>query len=202
MKNKNPRWLFIIGIAIGAALVTWITIPRLTPHTFHGTLLQSPDEAPDFTLKASNNQDVSLSDFRGKVVMLYFGYTFCPDVCPATLAEVATALDILGKDTDKIQFIMISVDPGRDTPEKMAEYVAHFHPDLLGVTGNSDTIAKLTTLYGVFFEKHEGTEATGYLVDHTATVTVIDQDGHVKLIFPFGLAGEDIAEDISYLIKR
>jgi protein SCO1/2 len=84
----------------------------------------------------------------------------------------------------------------------MAEYVAYFHSDLLGVTGYSETIAKLSTLYGIFFEKHKGTESTGYLVDHTATVTVFDQDGHVKLIFPFGLAGEDIAEDISYLIKR
>ncbi|MBE9523739.1 MAG: SCO family protein [Chloroflexi bacterium] len=200
--NKKTSWLFIIGVAIGIPLVLWIAIPRLTPHTFHGTLLQSPDEAPDFTLKASNNQDVSLSDFREKVIMLYFGYSFCPDVCPATLAEVATALDILGRDTDKVQFIMISVDPGRDTPEKMSEYVAHFHPDLLGVTGDPDTIAKLTTLYGIFFEMHEGTEATGYLVDHTATITVIDQDGHVKLIFPFGLSGEDIAEDIGYLIKH
>lgn len=97
---------------------------------------------------------------------------------------------------------MISIDPGRDTPKKIAEYVAHFHPDLLGVTGNSDTIAKLTILYGVFFEKHEGTKATGHLVDHTATVTVIDQDSHVKLIFSSGLAGKEIAEDISYLIKR
>jgi len=133
--------------------------------------------------------------------MRYFDYSFCPDVCPATLAEVATALDILGRDTDKVQFIMISVDPERGTPEKTADYVAHFHPDLLGVTGDLDTITKLTTRYGVLFEKHEGTEATGYLVDHTAVVTVIDQDVHVKLIFLFGLAGKDIAEDISCLIK-
>lgn len=199
--NNKTRGLFIIGVVMGGALTIWFASARFVPHTFHGTVLQSPSQAPDFTLQASNNQEVSLGDFRGKVVMLYFGYTFCPDVCPATLAEIAAALDILGKDADKVQVILISVDPERDTPESMAEYVAHFHPAFLGVTGDSDTIAELATLYGIFYQKHEGTAATGYLVDHTATVTVIDQDGHVKLIFPFGLEGEFIAEDIGYLLQ-
>jgi protein SCO1/2 len=199
---KSNRWLFIIGIGIGLALVLWWGIPMLTPHSFHGTLLQSPSTAQDFTLLSHTGQEVSLSDFRGKLVLLYFGYTFCPDVCPATLSEVAGALDILGKEADNIQFIMISIDPERDSPQKLAEYVSHFDPSFLGVTGDPERIAEIATLYGIFFEKNKGSVATGYLIDHTATITVIDQEGHVKLIIPFGTQAKDIADDLDYLLKH
>ena len=176
-------------------------LPRLQPYTFHGTVLQSPQPAPDFELTASHGQKVSLQDFEGKLVMLYFGYTFCPDVCPATLSELRGALELLGGQADEVQTIMISVDPERDTPEMLAEYVAHFHPSFMGVTGTPEEIAEVATLYGIFYEAHEGTEATGYLVDHTATVLVIDQDGHLKLVFPFGEPAENIAEDLEHLLK-
>jgi protein SCO1/2 len=190
-----------LGIVLGLVLVAWWAIPRLLPHTFHGTLLQSPSEAHDFRLVSHTGQRVSLSDYRGKLVLLYFGYTFCPDVCPATLSEIAGAMKLLGEDADDIQLVMISVDPERDTPEKLAEYVAHFNPSFLGVTGTQDEISEIATFYGIFYEKNEGSAATGYLVDHTATVTVVDQDGHVKLIFPFGTPAEAIAEDLEYLLR-
>ena len=123
---KKTSWFFVIGLILGLVLVAWWAIPRLAPHTFHGTLLQSPSEAQDFTLTSHTGQNVSLSDFRGKLTLLYFGYTFCPDVCPATLAEVSGAMDLLGDDATDVQLIMVSVDPERDTPAKLAEYVNHF----------------------------------------------------------------------------
>jgi protein SCO1/2 len=150
---------------------------------------------------SSNGQRVSLDDFRGKLVVLYFGYTFCPDVCPATLVEIAGAMDILGEDAKDIQTIMISVDPERDTPEQLAEYVAHFDPNFLGVTGTEEEVAEIATLYGIFYEKHEGTVASGYLIDHTATTMVIDQDGYLKLLLPFGTTAQDMADDLAYLLK-
>ena len=195
---KKSTWIFILGIVIGLALVAIFLLPRLQPYTFHGTVLQSPQPAPDFELTASHGQKVSLKDFEGKLVMLYFGYTFCPDVCPATLSELRGALELLGGQANEVQTIMISVDPERDTPEMLAEYVAHFHPSFMGVTGTPEEIAEVATLYGIFYEAHEGTEATGYLVDHTATVLVIDQDGHLKLVFPFGEPAENIAEDLEH----
>ncbi len=199
--TKKNNWIFILGILIGLAIVAAVVLPRLRPHTFYGTVLQSPDAAPDFELQTATGT-VSLEDFRGKMVLLYFGYTFCPDVCPATLAEVSNALEILGKKkANDIQLIMITVDPWRDTPEMLRDYVTHFHPSFLAATGSEDEIAQVATMYGVFFEKHEGTEATGYLVDHTATVMVIDQEGHLKLIFPFGAPAEEIAEDLDYLLE-
>ena len=198
---KKSIWLFILGLVGGLALVFFVVLPMMRPYTFHGTVLQSPQPSPNFELNAANGRKVSLTDFEGDLVLLYFGYTFCPDVCPATLAELRGALDILGKDAQDVQVIMISVDPERDTPEMLAEYVAHFHPSFIGVTGTPEEIAQVAALYGIFYEAHEGTAATGYLVDHTATVLVIDRDGHLKLVFPFGTPAEDIAADLAYLLK-
>lgn len=198
---KNTFWLFLVGIVLGLVIIAAIALPRLQPYTFHGTVLQSPYPAPDFELLASHGQTVSLKDFEGNLVLLYFGYSFCPDVCPATLSELSQVMDMLGRQADEIQTIMISVDPERDTPEMMAEYTSHFHPSFMGVTGTPEQIAEIATLYGIFYEAHEGTAATGYLVDHTATVMVIDQTGHLKLVFPFGEPAENMAEDLEHLLK-
>jgi len=198
---KGKSWLFAIGVVVGFGLIIWLGMAWLRPYTFHGTVMQSPNAAPEFTLMSNTGQRVRLSDFRGRLVLLYFGYTFCPDVCPATLAEIAKAMEILGEEADRVQVIMITVDPERDSPEKLGEYVAHFDSRFLGATGTLEEIAQVATLYGIFFEKNEGTEATGYLVDHTATQMVIDQEGYLKLIFPFGTPGEDIAADLAYILK-
>ena len=198
---KKSIWIFVLGLLAGFALIALIAIPQLKPYTFHGTVLQSPHPAPNFELTASHGQKISPKNFEGKFIMLYFGYTFCPDVCPATLSELRGALELLGNQANEVQTIMISVDPERDTPEMLAEYVTHFHPSFIGVTGTPEEIAEVATLYGIFYEAHEGTEATGYLVDHTATVMVIDQSGHLKLVFPFGTPAEDIAEDLEHLLK-
>lgn len=192
---KKISWILITIVLLTAVL------SACAPYEFHGTILQSSTEAANFTLMSSNGQRVSLDDFRGKLVVLYFGYTFCPDVCPATLVEIAGAMNILGEDAKKVQAIMVSVDPERDTPEQLAEYVAHFDPNFLGVTGTPEEIAELATLYGIYYEKHEGSEASGYLIDHTATVMVIDQEGYLKLLLPFGTTAQDMADDLAYLLK-
>ena len=199
--SRFRRWGLLLGTFLIVGLVGWWGLPRLRPHVFHGMVMQSPELAPDFTLTDHTGRPVSLRDFRGKLVLLYFGYTFCPDVCPTTMAELAKAMNLLGKKADRVQVIMISVDPARDTPEKLAEYVTHFHPSFLGLTGTPDEIAQIAALYGIFYEKQEGTEATGYLVNHTATVTVIDRKGYVRLIFPFGTSAEAIADDLAYLLR-
>lgn len=171
------------------------------PHTFHGTVIQSPEPSYDFTLTGANG-DVSLSDFRGKVVLLYFGYTFCPDICPATLANVGVALDQIGGKAEDVQLIMISLDPGRDNPEKLAEYVGHFHPSFIGITGSQEQIDTVASLYGIFYQINEGSEATDYLIDHTATLMVIDREGFLKLVFPFGVTADEIADDLKYMIRQ
>ena len=191
-------WTSVFGIL----LVLGLCGCSLRPHTFHGTLIQSPDPVPDFTLLGHMGQPVSLSDFRGQLVVLYFGYTTCPDVCPTTLAELRLAREALGQDADQVQVLMVTVDPERDTAEVMADYVTHFDPTFIGLVGTPDEIAAVATYYGIFYEKQEGDSALGYLVDHTATQMVIDQEGHLKVVYPFGTSGEDIAADLKYIITH
>ena len=191
--------ILLCTIAILAGLAAGIYFFR--PHTFHGTVIQSPEPSYDFTLTSANG-DVSLSDYRGKIVLVYFGYTFCPDICPATLANVGQSLKKLGTKADDIQLIMISLDPERDSPEKLAEYVGHFHPSFVGVTGSPDELDKVASLYGIFYEKAEGTNNTGYLINHTATLLVIDREGYLKLVFPFGVTVPEIVDDLKYMLRQ
>ena len=198
---NRRTWFWIIGAFILLFLVAVLVLPNLRPYTFHGTLIQSSQVSPDFTLTTQNAQKASLSDFRGKLVVLYFGYTFCPDVCPTTLSEVSKAIEQLGNKAEDVQVIMVTVDPERDTPEQIGTYLAHFNPDFIGMTGTQEEIDNTAALYGVFFQKHEGSKATGYLVDHTASLMIIDEEGHLKLIFPFGTPASDIADDLSHLLR-
>ena len=204
-QSTRPIWTRI-GIAFAVLLVAaaavLVAFNSLKPYAFHGAILQSPQPAQDFTLTNQYGQEASLSDYRGKVVLLYFGYTVCPDVCPTTLAEIRKAYDALGQRADDVQTIMITVDPERDTVEVLAEYLAHFHPSFLGMVGTPNEIAQIATYYGVYFQKQETDSVLGYLVDHTATVMLVDQNGYLRLIFPYGTEGAEIAEDIEYVLDH
>jgi protein SCO1/2 len=204
MMSRNKLIGLFIGVILLGLLVGWLLVRAINsfgPHEFHGLEIQSPPPVSNITLTGANNEMVSLTDFRGKLVVLYFGYTFCPDVCPATMSELKIMMRELGRDAEDVQVIMVSVDPERDTPEQLGEYVTQFHPSFIGVTGTEEELLGATTQLGIFFEKHEGTEASGYLIDHTATVNVLDEDGRLVLVFPFGTTGADMAEDLRYLLK-
>ena len=197
--------LMAVGLVLGL-LLGWVLVrlsqgrPLFGPPEFHGLVIQSPPPLSNFTLTANNGQETSLLDFRGKLVVLYFGYRFCPDVCPATMVELKRMMAELGRNAKDVQVIMISVDPERDTPEKLGEYVTQFHPSFIGLTGSEDDLLGVTTQLGIFYQKHEGTPATGYLIDHTATVSVLDENGRLRLVFPFGTTGEDMAADLRHLL--
>ncbi len=157
--------------------------------------------APSVELDGPNGSTVRLTDYEGKVVVLYFGYTFCPDVCPITLSKLDRAMDILGDKAEDVQVIMVSVDPERDTPEILEQYMAHFNPAFIGVTGDTNAIDRIATVYGVYYEAEEGSDATGYLVNHTATVMVVDKDGYLKLVLPFEGTAEEIAADLNFFLR-
>lgn len=203
MQNENRK---IYPSQFGMLLLVLVAAVGLLSgcavYEFHGTLLQSPDPAADFTLISMNNQQVSLSDFQGKVVLLYFGYTYCPDVCPTTLAEIKKALTKLEDGADEVQVIMISVDPQRDTPQLLNGYMSSFGENFMGLTGPIADVQRVATLYGIYFARAEGSEATDYLVDHTASLMVIDQEGYLKLVFPYGTPADDISEDLDYLLNH
>lgn len=135
----------------------------------------------DFTLQ-SNKGPVSLSDFKGKLVALYFGYTHCPDICPTSLLAMSAAFKQLAPDElEQVQGVFISVDPERDTSERLAEYTAYFHPGIIGLTGSLDQLREITKRYGAIFQKVEmENSAMDYAVDHTSTVYIIGRDGIIQ----------------------
>lgn len=199
-----PLRRVVWGVAFLAAMViiALVGMQYLSPK-LHGILLESPRVADDFTLPTSTGETMSLSDFRGKYVVLFFGYTYCPDVCPITINELQQMVKTLGpKRADDVQVLMISVDPERDTPEQLATYLGYFDPNFIGMTGTVDDIQPIASQFGIYFERQPGSENTGYLVDHTAAVTVIDPEGHVRIIFSYGVKGADMASDLSYLMRR
>jgi len=207
IKRVSP-WLWA-GLAILLLLLVGIIAytaiygrPPFSPYTYKGTLIQSPDLAADFTLTASTGERVSLSDFRGKVVLMYFGYTFCPDACPTTLTQLKKVAPALGDRASDVQVLMVTIDPARDTPEVLREYLAHFDPSFIGLTGTDEEILAAATPFGIYFNKHAGTAATGYLVDHTTSVLAIDKEGYLRLIYGFETPGEDIAADVRELLRR
>lgn len=172
------------------------------PASFRGTTYGEPYPlAPDFALTQSGGNRFQLSEARGKVVALFFGYTSCPDVCPTTMAELKQALDKIGNQANQVQVLFVTVDPERDTPERVQEYVDHFNPDFIGLSGSESELAKVWSDYGVYREVVEGTSAAGDLVNHTARITLIDQQGNLRVSFPFDTPVEDIAHDLKLLLK-
>lgn len=168
---------------------------------FAGALVNSPQPVPDFTLSSADGP-VSLSDFAGKYVFLYFGYTFCPDICPGTLSNLAAVRKELGDDADKMQVIMVSVDPERDTPEVLAEYTNHFDPTFLGITGSKEDIDAAGKPLGIYYEIHEGSAASGYLVDHTARAFLIDPAGNARVAYPHDAPRDGILADLEWFFAQ
>ena len=163
------------------------------------------EEAPpggDFTLQSADGP-VSLKDFRGKVVLLYFGYTKCPDVCPTSLSFMTQALNELTEDElAAVQGIFVSVDPRRDSPAALKEYVEYFHPNIVGVTGTEKEVAEVAALYGAqYYEVELEGSAFGYSVNHSAVTYLITPDGTLRFIFPHGTPPQVIVEAIRYVLS-
>lgn len=205
MSQTRKRVLVVFSVAVAGVLLAWFFIlPRFgagaRPHIFGGTVVQSNQRVPNTELESADGP-VRLTDFKGKIEVVYFGYTYCPDVCPATLSKLADAMAIVGDRADEVQVIMVSIDPARDTPELMKEYVTHFYPDFLGLTGDEQTVNLIATLFGVTYQRVEGTDA-GYTMDHTSTVVLVDREGYLKLMLPFEGTAEQIASDIDFFLDR
>ena len=169
---------------------------------FRGTLLAEPVSVPDFTLTDQHGQPFRLSEQRGKVVLMFFGYTQCPDVCPTTLATWRKIHESLGEDAEQVRFAFVTVDPERDTAERLGLHVNAFNPDFLGLRGSEAELRAVYEVFGVFFEKNEQSgSAAGYLINHTATTFVIDREGQYRLRETYGSEVEDIVHDIRQLLE-
>lgn len=157
--------------------------------------------AADFTLAHSSGNVFRLSEQRGKVVLLFFGYTTCPDVCPTTLAELNLALQSIPEKSGRIQVVFVSVDPERDTPQAVQEYVGRFNSSFIGLSGTTAELERIWKDYGIFREEVQSDSAAGVIINHTARVTLIDPQGNMRLSYGFGAPVEDIVHDLNLILK-
>lgn len=200
MIKKNPYFVLLIATAV-IGLTMLVELVFRKPYSFHGTVIDPPLPVTDFSLQTANEEVFRLSEQKGKIVLLFFGYTSCPDVCPVTLATFKQVNDNLGEDAQKVRFVMITADPDRDTPDKVAEYAARFNPEFIGLSGDMTALASIWKELGVFVEKQESDSAAGYLVSHTASVYVLNQSGSLFMTFPYGTTATEIADDIRQILK-
>ncbi len=155
----------------------------------------------DFALVDHTGKQVSQADFTGAYQLVYFGFTYCPDICPTELQEMSAALDLLGRDAAKIKPILITIDPERDDVEAMATYVSHFHPSLIGLTGTPEQIAAAAGAYRVFYTKEASPDAPeDYLMNHSSYVYVMDCQGRYIRHFSMGATADEIAKGLKALL--
>ncbi|MBN8745040.1 MAG: SCO family protein [Thiomonas arsenitoxydans] len=184
-----------------APLASLVLTACSKPYVFHGVDITGVPYADGFSLTDFNGKTRTLADFAGKVVVMYFGYTQCPDICPASMQVVAQAMDDLGEKARDVQFLFVTVDPERDTPEILKAYVTHFNPTFLALTGTPEQIALTAKDFKVYYKKVPGKTPGSYTMDHTAGFYVFDPKGKIRLFEREGVSAKDLAQDINALIE-
>jgi len=174
--------------------------PAPQPLSFQATDITGAAFAHDFRLTDHNGQDRTLADFRGKVVAVFFGYIHCPDVCPTTLSDFSLALQQLGPQADRVQVIFVTVDPQRDTPDLLKQFVPAFNPGFLGMYTDAESLKLLAKEYKVVYQKTAVKAADDYLIDHSAGTYIYDPQGNLRLLMPYGSSPDAIANDLKALL--
>ena len=169
--------------------------------SFKGADVTGASFGRDFALTGHDGKPRTLADFRGKAVVLFFGYTQCPDVCPTTLAELAEVMKQLGPDADRVQVLFVTVDPDRDTAQLLAQYVPAFNPAFLGLYGDADAIARTAKEFRVFYQKQPGRTPGTYTVDHSAGTFVFDPQGRLRVYVSYGQGPDVFVHDIRELLR-
>ncbi len=199
--DRKTLWVGL-GALLFVALVTAIVFFTSQNNRLRGSVIDPPMPAAEIALTDQHGNPFRLADYRGKVVLLFFGYTYCPDVCPATMAELRAARAMLKPEqAARVQIVFVTVDPGRDTPASIQEYVSRFDPTFLGLSGTEEKLSAVWQAYGVFREVEQSDSAGGYLVSHSSRVYVVDVNGNFSLSFAFGTSPADVANDLRILLK-
>ena len=202
MKTRNIfRTLIVILclILIGWGVILFTILDNKSKSDFYGSVYEI--DAPEFTLTDHNGSEVSLADFDDKIVLLFFGYTNCPDICPMTLSVANNTVDKLGNKAKDVQVVFISVDPERDTQEKLKGYMTYFNDDFVGLTGNPEEIKEVADDYNVVYSKEEVDSASGYLIGHTSSILLIKPNGKIFLRYSqSNMDPDSIADDIEKIL--
>jgi protein SCO1/2 len=196
------RLLSFLPAAMLALGVLMLAACQQSPaEKFVNTDVTGLEYAKDFALTDHNGKPRTLADFKGKAVVMFFGYTQCPDVCPTTMAEMANVMKELGPQADKVQVLFVTVDPARDTPQILSQYVPAFDKRFLGLYGDEAATAKVAKEFKVFYQKVPGKTAGSYTMDHTAGSYVFDPQGHIRLFVRHGQGAEPIVHDLKLLLS-
>jgi protein SCO1 len=199
--SRFAVFVFSIGALVAVtALALFLTLPGDT-NDFPERTTGTPLIGGPFELVAHDGSVVTDESFRGSFMLIYFGFTYCPDVCPTELQVMSGALDLLGDNAEKVRPLLITIDPERDTVEAMAQYVSNFHPRLMGLSGTAEQIAAAASAYRVYYEKVEDPNSNAeYTMDHSSVVYLMDPDGSFVAHFGPGTGSEKMAEKIQSLI--
>ncbi|GAP15183.1 uncharacterized protein SCO1/SenC/PrrC [Longilinea arvoryzae] len=197
--KHNLAWLAAFAL-IGIVSVWSVVSAR--PYTLRGSELSPAGPAPEIELPRADGGSYQLSARAGRPVIIFFGYTSCPDVCPATMAVFKQARADLGSSAEGVDFLFITVDPQRDTAEKMAAYLKGFDDGVIGLTGNESELSTVWQAYGVYRQIVPGSTPETYSVDHTSRIYLIDKQGNLRATYAFGTTAEDIVSDLRYLLRE
>lgn len=196
----TPRSALRVLLPLLLSLAGAIAVPAAAAPALKAGVFEPPRQAPDFALRGSDGSELSLRRFRGKVVLLSFGFTQCAAVCPTTLATLAQAKRALGQAGDAVQVLFVTVDPERDTSGQLKAYLAAFDPGFLGATGRPDALAAVRKSYGVVAEKVS--VGSSYAVDHTSSIFLIDREGKLRAMMPYGRDSRDFVHDVELLLAK
>lgn len=197
----------ILGAATGAALLGLAGCERAAPGaasgpSFKGVDITGADYAKELGLPDPDGRVRTLAEWKGKVVVVFFGFAQCPDVCPTTLAEIAQVRQMLGADGARVQPVFVTVDPERDTPEVLKAYMANFGPDFVALRGTPEQTKALAKSFKIFYQKVDGKTPTSYTIDHTAGSYLFDGAGRVRVFTRYGTGAEALAHDLRLLLAQ
>ena len=206
--SRNWIYLVLVG-ALAFAVGTWFSTERPAStdaaerQGAAGYVLDAPRPLPEFELTDQDGQTFGPDGFTGDWSLVYFGFTYCPDICPTSLAEMARVREALERADPGLpdRYYLVSVDPRRDTPERLREYVRYFHPEFRGLTGDKEQIDRLTRAAGAVYQVPDAPPDEDYLVAHSSTITLIDPDGRVHAIFTTPLEADPIAERVLQIVR-
>lgn len=184
--------------------LSWLNISCLgaPSHEYKGTVLEPPASLPDFELAATSGKTFHLYEAKGDIALIYFGYTYCPDVCPLTLAQVKQALAGLKTGRERVHVIFISVDPERDTAEVLKRYLAAFDPSFIGLSGDFEKIKEIMKPFGAYAEKDAPAANGSYTVSHSARLFLVDPQSQLLVVYPYDFKADDLRSDLEYLLQQ
>ncbi|WP_192871664.1 SCO family protein [Variovorax sp. JS1663] len=198
-KRQALRLMGWTGLAAAAALS--LAACSENKPSFNAVDITGADYAKGFSLTDAEGKQRTLADFKGKVVVMFFGYAQCPDVCPTTMSEMAQVKQQLGSDADKLQVVFVTVDPERDTPEVMKAYMGAFDPAFVALIPTQEQLAAVAKDYKVYYKKVEGKTPTSYSMDHSAASFVYDTEGRLRLYARYGAGVPAMVSDVKALLK-